>query len=389
MDTATLQQASKATAAGDFATAQALLEQVVASDPGQLGAWLNLAAVRRQRGHYVEALDALRGALRVDSRCFPALLMQASLLERLGREAESAHAYAIAIAQAPPDQALDSATQRALAHGRELHGRHVARQKEFVLERSAEARRDCSPAGQRRIAQFIDGALRLRRRYTQAPTDYFYPGLPNIEFWEREEFPWLAALEAATPDIQAELAAVLREDQAGFNPYVHYPEHAPLDQWRELNHSPMWTAYNFFAGGQPIPEHQARCPKTMAAIALIPQPPINGRSPAALFSALRPHTRIPPHTGVANFRLLVHLPLVLPGNCFFRVGGETREWRMGEAWVFDDTMEHEAWNDSDQLRVILICDLWNPRLRGDEREAIARILAASDAFTGITPDSTV
>jgi aspartate beta-hydroxylase len=389
MDTVSLQQAARATAAGDFPAAQAVLEQLVAREPANLVGWLNLAAVRRQRDLHVDALEALRGALRVDSRNFPALLMSASLLDRLGHEVEAAHAYAVAIAQAPPDRALDLATQRALDYGRQLYGRHVAAQREFVLERTATARSGCSPEGRRRLDAFIDPSLRLRRRYTQAPTDFFYPGLPSTEFYDRGEFPWLEALEAATPDIQAELAEVLRVDQAGFSPYVHYPDHAPLDQWRELNHSPMWTSYNFFEGGRSMTERCARAPKTMAAISLIPQPVVNGRSPAALFSLLRPHTRIPPHTGVANFRLLVHLPLILPGNCFFRVGGETREWKMGEAWVFDDTIEHEAWNDSDFLRVILICDLWNPRLREEERIAIASVLAASDEFTGVKPDSTV
>jgi hypothetical protein len=389
MDTVSLQQAGRAVAAGDFTAAQALLEQLVAKEPGNLPAWLNLAAVRRQRDLPGDALEALRSVLRIDSRNFPALLMSASLLERLGRGPEAAHAYGVAIALAPPDKALDLATQRALDHAREVHGRHVAAQRDFVLEHSAAARRDCNPDGQRRLAAFIDTTLRLRRRFTQAPSDYFYPGLPTTEFYDRGEFPWLEQFEAATPDIQAELAEVLRSDHGSFSPYVHYPDHAPLDQWRELNHSPMWTAYNFFEGGEPVPERCARAPKTMAAISLVPQPTVHGRSPAALFSLLRPHTRIPPHTGVANFRLLVHLPLILPGNCFFRVGGEVREWRLGEAWVFDDTIEHEAWNDSDHLRVILICDLWNPRLREDEREAIARVLAASDEFTGVKPDSTV
>jgi aspartyl/asparaginyl beta-hydroxylase (cupin superfamily) len=389
MDTLSLQEAGRATAAGDFATAQAVLEQLVAREPGHVVAWLNLAAVRRQRDMLVEAYDALRRALRIDSRNFPALLMSASLLERMGRDAEAAQAYGIAIAQAPPDKALDLPTQRALQHARETHGRHVARQREFVRERSAEARRECTDDGQRRLDAFIDTSLRLRRRFTQAPTDYFYSGLPNTGFWDRDEFSWLPGLEAATADIQAELAEVLRADHGGFSPYVHYPDHAPLDQWRELNNSPMWTSYNFFEGGKANAARCARAPKTMAAIAQIPQPAVNGRSPAALFSLLRPHTRIPPHTGVANFRLLVHLPLILPGQCHFRVGSETREWRMGEAWVFDDTIEHEAWNDSDLLRVILICDLWNPRLRADEREAIARIIAASDEFTGVTPDATV
>jgi aspartyl/asparaginyl beta-hydroxylase (cupin superfamily) len=104
-----------------------------------------------------------------------------------------------------------------------------------------------------------------------------------------------------------------------------------------------------------------------------------------LFSALTPHTRIPPHTGVANFRLLVHLPLILPPGCGFRVGGETREWKFGEAWVFDDTIEHEAWNNSDELRVIMICDVWSPLLSDSEREAIAAVIEARDRYTGEVP----
>ena len=91
---------------------------------------------------------------------------------------------------------------------------------------------------------------------------------------------------------------------------------------------------------------------------------------------LKPRPRIPPHTGIANFRLVVHLPLVLPGHCGFRVGGETREWRIGEAWVFDDTIEHEAKNDSGEARVILIFDIWNPYLSAAERDLVCELLAA-------------
>jgi hypothetical protein len=113
------------------------------------------------------------------------------------------------------------------------------------------------------------------------------------------------------------------------------------------------------------------------------------RSPSALFSVLQPKTRIPPHTGVANFRLVVHLPLIVPPGCGFRVGGETRQWRLGEAWVFDDTIEHEAWNDSEQTRIIFICDVWSPRLSPDERAVIGEIIAATDAFNGTQPTSSV
>jgi aspartyl/asparaginyl beta-hydroxylase (cupin superfamily) len=116
----------------------------------------------------------------------------------------------------------------------------------------------------------------------------------------------------------------------------------------------------------------------MALLATLPQPQLPGYAPNAMFSLLAPHTHIPPHNGVANFRLVCHLPLVLPGQCWFRCGEERREWRMGEAFVFDDTIEHEAANESDQLRVVLIADIWNPGISEAETAAVARILAAAD-----------
>ena len=83
-----------------------------------------------------------------------------------------------------------------------------------------------------------------------------------------------------------------------------------------------------------------------------------------------PRTHIPPHTGVTNTRLTVHLPLIVPPNCGFRVGSETREWVPGKAWVFDDTIEHEAWNRSDAPRAVLIFDIWNPILTAAERDLV-------------------
>jgi aspartyl/asparaginyl beta-hydroxylase (cupin superfamily) len=115
----------------------------------------------------------------------------------------------------------------------------------------------------------------------------------------------------------------------------------------------------------------------MATLAKMPQPQIAGASPNAMFSLLAPRTHIPPHTGVSNTRLVCHLPLIVPPNCRFRVGATTREWNVGEAFVFDDTIEHEAWNDSDQLRVVLILDLWPPALSPAERDAVAAVISAA------------
>ena len=98
------------------------------------------------------------------------------------------------------------------------------------------------------------------------------------------------------------------------------------------------------------------------------------------FSRLEPKTRIPPHTGATNTRLIVHIPLVVPAGCGFRVGSETREWQPGTALIFDDTIEHEAWNDSDQPRVVLIFDIWNPLLTQAERDLMAAATAGIEQF---------
>ena len=383
------QAAMQALGAGDFATAQALLQRLVAADPASIPGWLNLAAVRRRLNDVDGAFDALREVMRCDPRNFPALLMSATLMERQGDIKGAAGLYGAALSNAPPDNYLDRPTQQAVAHAREVHGRHTREMSDFIRARIGDTQSQCAPIERRRVDSFIDMTLRVRKRYQQEPLEYFYPGLPAIEFYEREEFPWLADLEAATVPMQQELATILREDQAGFAPYIHYEDHMPLDQWRELNHSPRWSAFHFYEKGQPVAERCRRAPATMEVLARLPQAQVPLRSPSALFSVLQPKTRIPPHTGVANFRLVVHLPLIVPPACGFRVGGETRQWRIGEAWVFDDTIEHEAWNDSEQTRIIFICDVWSPRLSPDERAVIGEIIAATDAFNGTQPTSSV
>ena len=95
---------------------------------------------------------------------------------------------------------------------------------------------------------------------------------------------------------------------------------------------------------------------------------------------LKAGAHIPPHTGVANIRLVVHLPLIVPPDCGIRVGSETRGWEEGRCVVFDDTFEHEAWNKSGQTRVVLICDIWNPYLTPPERDGMRAAIEALGRF---------
>jgi aspartyl/asparaginyl beta-hydroxylase (cupin superfamily) len=377
-----LASAKRALAARDYAGARAVLEQVLAIDPRNVVAWLQVAGVRRQLNDLNGAFDALREVLRVDARNFHALLMSGSLLERDGKHNLAASSYGAALANVPPERHLDAASLQALQHARSVHSRYTRELSDFVRAEVAETQSQGAPSARRRVDSFIQTTLRLRKRYQQNPVEYFYPGLPSIEFYEREEFPWLPEFEAAAEDIRKDLLTLLHEDRGAFEPYIQYDDHLPLDQWRELNRSIKWTALHFYDRGKPIEERCRRASATMRAISKLPQAQVPLRSPTAFFSVLQARTHIPPHTGVANFRLVVHLPLMLPGGCRFRVGGEIREWKMGEAWVFDDTIEHEAWNDSDEARVILICDIWSPRLSEDERRAISEVIAAVDAFNG-------
>jgi aspartate beta-hydroxylase len=207
------------------------------------------------------------------------------------------------------------------------------------------------------------------------------PRLPAIPFFERAEFPWALELEAKTDIIRAELIAALAADRDKFNPYIAYKPGEPVNQWRELNHSSRWSAFHLWRGGAPVKENLERCPETSKALAALPQVDIDGLCPNAMFSALAPKTRIPPHHGETNARLVAHLPLIVPEDCLYRVGFEERRWNVGEILVFDDTIEHEARNDSDELRVVLIFDVWNPLLSPAERAMVKAMSAAARAFS--------
>jgi len=144
--------------------------------------------------------------------------------------------------------------------------------------------------------------------------------------------------------------------------------------------NPEWSAFYLCKHGAIVPENTARCPKTLSALADVPLARVRNRSPAILYSLLRPGARIPPHTGEVNTRLICHLPLIVPDKCSFRVGNDTRAPVEGRAWVFDDTIEHEAWNGSDRTRVILLFEVWRPELTLEERALVSAMFEAIDAY---------
>jgi aspartyl/asparaginyl beta-hydroxylase (cupin superfamily) len=106
-----------------------------------------------------------------------------------------------------------------------------------------------------------------------------------------------------------------------------------------------------------------------------------------MFSALNPHTRIPSHYGPMNGVLRAHLPLIVPrGKCGIRVADETRSWEEGRLLVFDDSFDHEVWNDSDETRIVLFLNVWHPCFAGEEIPALERFRDAVYAETAIAQE---
>ena len=369
------EQADRAAAAGEFGAARSLLEKAVEAHGAGVAAWIKLSAMRKAAGDLSGALAAIDRALAVSPLDFSALMARAVILDDLG-DSDAGPAYRQVLAQIRPGAAIPVEWRTAVAHARKRNEEFSSALEEYLTSTLPP---DLSPDERARADRFIGNRSRRTRHYHQEPADFHYPQMPEIEFHDPGLFAGLRELEQATGAIRAEFEALIAAEAAEMVPYIQYPERMALRQWKELNNNPKWTAIHLLQYGWRVDANARHCPQTMAAIAQMDQPQVSGASPVAMFSLLAPRTRIPPHKGVANTRLVCHLPLIVPPNCGFRVGATTREWCVGEAFVFDDTIEHEAWNDSDELRVVLIVDLWAPALGPGDRRVAAAVIGASNA----------
>lgn len=171
-------------------------------------------------------------------------------------------------------------------------------------------------------------------------------------FLDPHSFAWVRKLEQQSGEIRAELDLLLQRRTL-----------VPPFQWvsplqGDLTDDERWRTYFFRVYGWDIPEAKAQCPRTWQAVQDIP-----GMS-LAMFSVLEPGKRVPAHTGIHKGVLRCHLALSVPSSdpsaCGIRVKDDIRGWREGRCLVFDDTHEHEAWNDTDEARVVLFIDFARP-----------------------------
>ncbi len=367
---------------GQLVQALQYLQAAHASAPSDPAVLLSVSVVLREQGDGEGELRALEASLAADPYFLPALLSKATYLERHGQPKVAAAVYRNALKVAPPEPHWPPALRGQLLHGRACVERLGAELAAFLATHTDAVLSALTPMEARRWREAGAILSGQSQPYPSVCSQLHVPRLPAIPFHERSAFAWVDALEASTEVITAELRSVMDEAEGEFQPYIAYQPGTPVNQWQELNHSKRWSSYFLWRNGQPVTEHLERCPETAKALAAVGMADIGGLCPNAMFSVLAPHTLIPPHHGETNARLIVHLPLVVPEHCLYRVGFEQRRWNVGEALIFDDSIEHEARNDSDELRVVLIFDVWNPLLSSHERDMVKRLSAAMREFQG-------
>lgn len=374
------QTAMEALRAGDGARAREAFEKIAAAPGADASVWLGLGIARDMTGDHEAAGSALDKAIALDPRNLRALILRADIFHKTGDTRAASSHYQAALGAAPPGSQLPpdigAGLQRAQAMTRKYAVDYEAHLRGWFAARGIDAEHASG-----RFGRSLDLMFGKRQIYLQEPLYYYFPELPQIQFYERNNFPWLDRVEAATADIRNELLEVMKEDGA-FAPYVEAEPNRPQGNYRGMLGNPEWSAFYLWKNGKLVEENAARCPRTLDALKDAPLARVKGRTPCVLFSLLKAGARIPPHHGFINTRLICHLPLIVPEACSFRVGNDTRDWQEGKAWVFDDTIEHEAWNRSGRTRVILLFDIWRPELNDAEREMVSSLFEAIDAYGG-------
>ncbi len=363
---------------GNFASASDQFRRLLAGGVADAAIWFGLSVAHRHLGAAPDEGNALDQALALDSTYLPALIRRGDLYLEQGDGRAACSYYGAAVRYAAAVTSLSPQWRREVQRA-EAAAQRLSSEFESHLLGNLSGR-GLHDAGTERFGRALDLLLGRRQIYLQQPKAFYFPELPQTQFYDRGQFPWAATLEAATGDIRLELEALLASGR-GFEPYIRKAAHRP-SVGNPLLDSLDWSAGFLIKDGREVAENATRCPLTMAALRELPLCRIRGRTPSVLFSLLRPGTRIRPHCGYTNARLICHLPVIVPPECALRVGNETRAWREAQLVVFDDSIEHEAWNLSDRLRVVLLFDIWRPELTDKERSLVAATLEAVGEFGG-------
>lgn len=374
--------ATSAFAQADWTGARAQFEQLAAAGAADGESLAKLAFACMQLNDAPAAHAAAEQALKHDGRNLRAVIVKADLLTAEGNPRAANFYNGLTLEIGGPIAGLAPELAAGVARARSARA-YVHNNMLNLLQDELRAAGYSERSSSRRFTLALDVLTGRKQPYFQQPTRFYYPELPNLQFFPREQFPWLDRVEAATDAITEELRGVMA-DEATFSPYLRQMPNIPKSA-DPLVDSLDWSTCPILFGGKPTPVAQL-CPATLDALSDAPMPRIPESSPDVLFSQFKAGAHILPHTGATNTRLICHVPLIVPPDCLFRVGNETRQWEKGKAWVFDDTIDHEAWNRSGQTRIILMFDIWRPELDEEERALISTLFGAMYAYA---PDRAV
>lgn len=364
---------------GEFKLAESFFERYAAAAPGDRRGHFGLALARKELGDTDGAHIALDTLLRSNWVDLPALMLKGDLYLEKGDRAAAASFFGLALRHVPPGGAPNRGAAERLRRAREFmdqYSREIL-DRIFVELSSAGYRKDQSSRRFTESVQILAGA---GKRYVEEPLSFYFSGLPAIGFYPRQSFDWLEPLESQTDVISDEFMRAAA-DESIFVPYVRESEGRPTQYDKKLLNSRDWSALFLVDDGKVIEKNARLFPKTLSILEKTPLHRVDGRGPIILFSRLTPGTIIEPHTGFLNTRLICHLPIIAPAGCALRVGNETRDWKRGEAIVFNDSIEHEAWNKSDRDRVVLLFSVWRPELTAEERGLVSALMVSGFGFT--------
>lgn len=370
-------QATQAFRQRRYREAAAGYEQCIARSPASPAFHFNLGTARELSGDLPGAIGAYLDAFRLNPKDGRLALFAGAALEAAGRHEEAVTLYSLgddldpAVRRAKDRADFDPEIRRRSAVADHAIREHFTRLHAAAMDSVESSAEDVTRVRNAIWVQTHDQPFEYRTP-NQQPSLFYMPDLPARPITPRERFPWAAAIEAATAEVREEyLAAVGAGVQHA--PYVDANTRAPI--WRELRGNTDWSSLHLYKVAEETPFAKL-FPKTLKALEPADVVRVGGRPVELFFSRLKPGTHIPPHFGIANNRITIHLPLIVPGDCAIRVGNEMHAWREGELFAFDDSFEHEAWNRSDEDRVVLIFESHHPDLGPDERRAIEYAIEA-------------
>ncbi len=377
MATSSEQAGLQALAKGQPKDALDALKTAAANAPLSLQGYIGLAESARQLGQSRICAEAADRAIALDRHHPEALTLKGDALAAAGRPRDAGAFYQAAL-QAAQGKPLSHAQQVTLRRAQEACQRAAQDYENFLREQ-------IKPLGvfdgrsTNRLEQAFDIMFGRRQIYLQQPTKFYFPELPQRQFYSCTEFPWASSFMDQWRTVRDEfLEAIANNDR--FEPYVPAQSETPhLPDPRMMGNSD-WGALHLIKDGEKQTQNCDACPKTVQLLADIQQPTVRGKCPIALFSRLKPGAHIPPHTGLMNTRLICHLPIIAPEGCTLRVGNQQCSWTEGELIIFDDSIEHEARNNARTDRIVLLFDIWRPELSAEERIFVETIFAGIEAF---------